>query len=214
MQNKRNQARGLAKISHLFLSGPEPPREKITIRAAAKILGVSKGTVITYLNNGLLTRIKEGGGVNIPLDEVEALGDSMKELNVTTSTDIPRLDGRRDTATAGKDSRKRILAHSGSPENEHQYRCENGAALEAKNEELEALAFGFTALKRDLETQASELERTRVRLRELEKEQQKLLMDLKGTADADKQHVVEKTQTRLPMMEETLKHLRPPWWEK
>ena len=48
MKDRKNQRRGLAKVSHLFLSGPEPPKEKVTIQVAARALGVSKGTIITY----------------------------------------------------------------------------------------------------------------------------------------------------------------------
>ena len=149
MKDSKKKARRTATVSHRLLSSQESPEEKVTIRVAAKTLNLSKGKIITYLNQGILTRLKEGDQIYIPMDEIRALRDSLKKLDVTTSID-----------------------------------------------------------------KSSERERTKAKLRELEKEQQKLLMDLKGTADADKQHVVEKTQTRLPMMEETLKHLRPPWWEK
>jgi hypothetical protein len=36
------------------------PGGKVTIQAAARTQGVSKGTVVHFLNNGKLTRIKEG----------------------------------------------------------------------------------------------------------------------------------------------------------
>jgi len=43
--------------------GKTSSEEKITIQSAAKILGVSKGTVVHYLNNGKLTRFREGSKV-------------------------------------------------------------------------------------------------------------------------------------------------------
>lgn len=52
-ERKKIQARGLARVSHFFLSGREPPKEKVTIQVAAKALDVSKGTIIIYLNKGL-----------------------------------------------------------------------------------------------------------------------------------------------------------------
>lgn len=52
--------------------------KKLTIQAAAKVLGVSKGTVIQYLNNGQLTRVREGSQVYILMDEVTALSDPDK----------------------------------------------------------------------------------------------------------------------------------------
>jgi hypothetical protein len=47
----------------------------------------------------------------------------------------------------------------------------------------------------------------------LEKEQQKRLVDSRSTANANKQHLLEKTQANLLMVEE-LKYLRRPWWKE
>ena len=58
------------------------PEGKVTIQAAARTLGVSKGTVVHFLNNGKLTRIKEGSAVFVLMDEIEALLKPEKELGV------------------------------------------------------------------------------------------------------------------------------------
>ncbi len=58
--------------------------KKVTIQVAARTLGVSKGTVIHYLNNGKLTRIKEGSTVYILMDEIRALLDTKKDLGATS----------------------------------------------------------------------------------------------------------------------------------
>ena len=49
------------------------PDGKVTIQAAARTLGVSKGTVVHFLNNGKLTRIKEGSTVFVLMAEIETL---------------------------------------------------------------------------------------------------------------------------------------------
>lgn len=58
------------------------PEGKVTIQAAARTLGVSKGTVVHFLNNGKLTRIKEGSAVFVLMDEIEALLKTEKEPGV------------------------------------------------------------------------------------------------------------------------------------
>ena len=60
------------------------PEGKATIQAAARTLGVSKGTVVHFLNNGKLTRIKEGSAVFVLMDEIEALLETEKKPGVIT----------------------------------------------------------------------------------------------------------------------------------
>jgi transposase len=81
MKERKNQKRGLESVSHFFLSAPKPSveKERVSIPVAARTLGVSKGTIITYLNKGLLTRIKENGSIFIDMAEVRSLGDPGKK---------------------------------------------------------------------------------------------------------------------------------------
>jgi hypothetical protein len=148
MTDSKKQARRTATVSHRLLSSQESPKEKVTIRVAAKTLNLSKGKIITYLNQGILTRLKEGDRIYILMDELRALRDSVKKLDVTTSID-----------------------------------------------------------------KSSVRERTKAKLRELEKEQQKRPGDSRSTANANNQHLLEKTQASLLMVEE-LKSLRRPWWKE
>jgi hypothetical protein len=60
------------------------PEGKVTIQAAARTLGVSKGTVVHFLNNGKLTRIKEGSAVFVLKDEIEVLLRTEKEPDVVS----------------------------------------------------------------------------------------------------------------------------------
>ncbi len=77
--------------------------EKITIQSAAKILGVSKGTVVHYLNNGSLTRLREGSKVYILMNEIRALLDGKEDQRVASPVDT-FADTIEPAATAGLSS--------------------------------------------------------------------------------------------------------------
>ena len=83
MKGRKKQKRGLESVSHFFLSAPQPSVEKkrITIQVAARMLEVSKGTIINYLNKGLLTRIKEDGHICLGMDEVRSLAGFGKKAS-------------------------------------------------------------------------------------------------------------------------------------
>ena len=213
MKDRKKQRRGLAKVSHLFLSGPESPKKKVTIQVAAKGLGVSKGTIITYLNKGLLTRIKEGGRIYVPMDEVRTLGDTNRKPQVKPSVSPSAERNKRASVNKERDRPKRPLASFGLLESERQYLLTCKAALEAKDKELEKLTFEVNTLKRNLKIQANELKGTETRLRELEKERQKLLGEFKKTTDAN-DHEKERTQARLLAVDDKGKRLRRPWWQE
>ena len=217
MKDRKNQGRGLAKVSHLFLSGPEPPEppeEKVTIQVAAKTLGVTKGTIITYLNEGLLTRIKEAGGIYVSMDEVRTLGETKRKPQVKPSV-LPSAErNKRASVNKKRDRPKRPLASFGLLESERQYLLRCKAALEAKDTELEKLTFEVNELKQNVEIQANEWKGTETRLRVLEKEQQKQLGKLKGTTNAHNQNLLERIQARLLKVEEEINRLRLPWWQE
>jgi len=215
MKARKSQARGLAKVSHLFLSGAEPRKERVTIQMAAKALKVSKGTIVSYLNKGLLTRIKDGGTIYVALDEVRALGETNKEQHAKSSVSTSSGSTSRASDTKKKDGARRPLASFGLLESERQHLLRCKAALEAKDKELETLKFQVNNLKRNLETQARKLAETKTKVRGLEKDQRQRLADFKSTRNADDQDLLEKTQARLFVVEEELKRLRhPSWWKE
>ena len=78
MKDQKKQVKRIGELSRLFVSNQESLREKVTIREAAKALNVTKGRIITYLNQKILTRIKENDQVYIPIDEIRALSESIK----------------------------------------------------------------------------------------------------------------------------------------
>lgn len=94
--------------------------EKVTIQGAAKALGVSRGTVVHYLNNGRLTRIKEGSKVYILMDEIRILRDQKKDPNVTRSAGGARgSDGI--TVTVDREYYEELLGRLGQLELEKQH---------------------------------------------------------------------------------------------
>ena len=212
MKNRKNQGRGLAKVSHLFLSGPESPKEKVSIQVAARELGVSKGTIITYLNTGQLTRIKEAGSIYVSIDEVRALAET-KRKQVKPS--VTTLAERNRGALVKKERHrpKRPVANV-VLEIERKYLLKYKAALEAKDKQLEKLTFQVNELKQNLETQTSEWKGIQTRLRELEKHQQELLGEFKSTTSEQEEDLLEKIHARLLKVEKEMKRLSRPWWQE
>ncbi len=213
MRDRKKQGRGLARVSHYFLSGTKPSKEKVTIQVAAKTLDVSKGTIVTYLNKGLLTRIKQGGRIYISLDEVRGLREANRTPQVKSSVSTPGASNRKASVTDEKDVAKQPSASFGLLENERQYLLRCRAALEAQEKQSETLKFQLKKLKRNLEIQASELQGTKVKIRQLERGQQKRRVYFtKATGAHD--HDREEIQARLLAVEEQLKHLGRPWWKE
>jgi hypothetical protein len=217
MKGRKKQGRGLAKVSHLFLSGPEPsepPEEKVTIQVAAKTLGVTKGTIITYLNEGLLTRVKEAGRIYVSMDEVRTLGETKRRPQVKPSILPSAARNKRASVNKERDRPKQPLASFGLLESERQYLLRCKAALEAKDTELEKLTFEVNELKQNVEIQANEWKGTETRLRALEKEQQNRPGEFKSTTRAHNQDLLEKIHARLLKVEEDMSRLRRPWWQQ
>ena len=169
MKVREKQERGLERVSHLFLSGSKPAVEKqtVTIQVAARTLGVSKGTIITYLNKGVLTRIKKDGAIYIEMDEVKKLGESKKEFSLTSSD---HTSSEPATGTAGLMTRgqpKQPLKQLDQLAKEGQ--GQTGAALEGKHKELERLKAELDNLRQNLAAQSSELAEIKIRIEQLEK---------------------------------------------
>lgn len=207
------QKRGLARVSHFFLSSPGPPVQEVSIQMAAKTLGVSKGKIITYLNKGLLRRIKVDGRIYLSMDEVEALGETNKRPQVKSSVSFLTQSNKSASLTREKDRSRRPSASFGLLESERQYLLKCKAALEARDNKLETLTLEVDKLRRNLEIQIREWKGTETRLKELEKEQQERLMGFKKITDASAQER-EEIQSRLLALSSELKRLRQPWWKE
>lgn len=167
MEDKNKQTRSLEKVSHLFLSGRKPPQEKITIHVAAKTLGVSRGTVVSYLDNGLLTRIRQADGIYISVDEIRALRDKKRGPDSAVSKDVSSDRGNRSVVTIDIDDYEGLLTRIGQLENERRYLLQYKADLQAKDKQLQTLKSELDNLKQAFEAASSQFEtRTRLLLEE------------------------------------------------
>jgi hypothetical protein len=209
MNTNKNQGRGLAKVSHLFLSGPKPSREKVTIPMAAKVLNVSKGTVVTYLNTGLLSRIKERGCIYIAEDEVKGLLDHGSRKRPTTrrsnESESRATDAEQNTTCTQPHTELQRLEGAGRDMSETEW---------GKNHrDMEFLEAEIVSLQRNLAAQAIQLEGIKSGLEKLRKKQERELADFNKAANTEVQER-EKTQARLLAVEEELQRLRRSWWKK
>jgi hypothetical protein len=148
------------------------------------------------------------------MDEVRTLGDTTRKPQVKPSVTTSAERNKRVSVNKRRERPKRPVASFGLLESERQYLLTCKAALEAKDKELETLTFEVNTLKKNVKMQADELKGTESRLRELEKEQQKLPGELRSTANAHNQELLEKIQARLLKVEEEMKRLGRPWWQE
>jgi hypothetical protein len=162
---------------------------------AAKTLGVSKGTIITYLNKGLLTRIKEEGRIYIEKDEVRSLGKG----------------GRENFGSMTSHQPKQPLSHCEQFEKESQARP--SAPRERKHKELARLESELDNLRQNLAGQASELAEAKMRIKQLEKNQQEGLLYLNRAKYSD-DHSPGEIRVRLLAVEEELQRLDRSWWKR
>jgi hypothetical protein len=207
MKTNKNRVRGLANVSHLFLSGPtEPSREKVTIQTAAKLLNVSKGTVVTYLNKGLLTRIRERGCIYIAKDEVSELRDSGR---LHRDTHGVSESGANDAEQKG--SYSQLCTKRGQFVKAGHDVSETVPATTHRN--MDVIAAEVVNLKQKLAAQACQLEDIRLGLERLRKRQQKELADFSKATETEVLEV-EKTKVRMLAVEEELQKVQRSWWKR
>ena len=146
--------------------------EKVTIQAAAKTLGVSKGTIIQYLNNGRLTRIREGATVYISADEIRTLLEMKDDPGATTPEVKPVAseaitvveaesgDGDGNTVRVEIEHYEEILTRLGR--------------LELENQNLHVYKDSMVKTKTALSDREEELQQVRAKLRMMEEELKRL----------------------------------------
>jgi excisionase family DNA binding protein len=146
--------------------------EKVTIQVAANTLGVSKGTVIHYLNNGRLTRIREGSTVYISADEIRSLlevkddpGVTIPEAELVESETITGIepesgDGYGTTVSVEIGHYEEILTRLGQ--------------LELENQNLLVYKDSMVKTKTVLSDREKELQQVRAKLHMIEEELRRL----------------------------------------
>lgn len=208
MNTDKNQARGLEKVSHFFLSGQEPSREKVTIQTAARMLKVSKGTIVTYLNKGLLTRIKERGRIYIAKVEIEKLRGSNRQHLIDTisiETRARARDSEQKNSSSQPHTRLRLLEGAGPDISK--------TAPATKHRNTELLNAEIVSLKRNLSVLADKLERIKFRSERLRKKQQRALADFSKATEAAEQEIG-KAHATLLAVEAEMQRLRRSRWKR
>ena len=146
--------------------------EKVTIQVAAKALGVSKGTIVQYLNNGSLSRIKEGSTVYISTEEINKLLETREVPGVTTPkarlgkskqvvvTKVKSNEGDGTTVTVDRNHYEEILTRVGQ--------------LEIENRNLLVYKDSMVKTKSVLNDREKELQKVTAKLHMIEEELRRL----------------------------------------
>jgi excisionase family DNA binding protein len=146
--------------------------EKVSIKVAAKALGVSKGTIVHYLNNGKLSRIKEGSTVYISTDEINRLLEAKEVSAVITPkaraakrkdvviTKVKSSEGDGTTVTVDRNHYEQILTRVGR--------------LELENRNLVAYKDSMVKIKSVLSDREKELQEVTAKLHMMEGELRRL----------------------------------------
>ena len=146
--------------------------EKVTIQAAAKALGVSKGTIVHYLNNGSLSRIKEGSAVYISTEEINKLLETRGDPGVIAPkaqvakrkhvvvTKVKSSEGDGTTVTVDRNHYEEILTRVGQ--------------LELENRNLLVYKDSMVKTKSVLNDKERELQKVRAKLHMMEEELRRL----------------------------------------
>ena len=146
--------------------------EKVTIQVAAKTLGVSKGTVIHYLNNGRLTRIREGSTVYIAADEIRALLEVKDDPGVTIPEAEP-VEGEATTVTEAESGDGDGTTVSVEIEHYEEILTRLGQ-LELENQNLLVYKDNMVKTKTALSDRERELQQVRAKLHMMEEELRRL----------------------------------------
>jgi hypothetical protein len=121
--------------------------QKITIKSAAQILGVSTKSIQRYLAKGRLTRIKEGTRTLVLLAEVKALEDNPSLGQGRLSAGAGKIVGMGqvgDTVTLGRERYEQMLLELGELRTQNQFFLEFKGMHQAREE-------AFRNLEREVE---------------------------------------------------------------
>ena len=116
--------------------------QKITIKTAAQILGVSTKSIQRYLTKGLLTKVKEGTRTLLMLPEVKALEDDDRFGQGRLSGPSEKRVGRGhlgDTVTLSRERYEALLLELGELRKQNQFFLEFKGIMLAREEALRRL---------------------------------------------------------------------------
>ena len=125
--------------------------EKVTVKVAAKALGLSDKTIYRYIEKGVLSRIKEGRRIYIPVSEVRNLRNGQGEK---VSGQV--LDMRKEKMSITRKEYDSLLVELGELRERNklllEYKLNRDQALTAKDGEI-------AELKQELQKAEAEIER-------------------------------------------------------
>jgi DNA-binding transcriptional MerR regulator len=145
--------------------------EKVTISVAAKALKVSTKTVHRYIEKGLLTKLKEGTRVYVPMDDIRVLRNGQGSIDKSPPVH------EKDRIIIDRGHYDGLLIRVGQLESERQLLLEYKASIEEKDkvilEQKEKVAAQNKILREAKEKiEAKEEELAEIRAREEEKEKE------------------------------------------
>lgn len=136
--------------------------EKVTIKTAMKALGVSEKTVYRYLNNGLLTRIKEGHRTYILSSEIRSLRQK-QTLSGHSSDSKKAVSGH---SSVSKESMSGQMSLS---QDEYKKLIQENEELKQKNLLLLEYKLSADQVKRELEETKQKLKTAETEITRLKK---------------------------------------------
>jgi len=146
--------------------------EKVTIQVAARALGVSKGTVVHYLNNGKLTRIKEGSTVYISLDEIRGLLEPEADKGISGPVKSPAKPDKVTVSTVKTAADDKL--HTTVDRARYEEVLTKLARLESENQNLLAYKDSIVKTKATLNEREKELHQVKAKLHMMEEELRRL----------------------------------------
>ena len=146
--------------------------EKVTIKVAARTLGVSKGTIVHYLNNGKLSRIREGATVYISTEEINRLLEVRADPAVNTPE--ARVAKSNDAVVTEAKSRESDGTTVIVDRDHYEDMLTRLGRLELENRNLLVYKDGMVKTKSVLNDREKELQKVTAKLHMMEEELRRL----------------------------------------
>ncbi len=180
-------------------------QDKVTIQQASTLNHVTRKTIYTWINKGLLQVKKEGNRSYVSLAKVQELcnqkGTQKDTVNGYQDTEGIQKDTQQDTrvVTLDREHYEGLLIRLGQLESEKRYLLEYKGGLEAKDKEL-------AEAKENLTSQAQKIDETKTALSRANSELKRLI-EIKQDAEA-KARALEEQQAKIKAKEKELEALR------
>lgn len=197
-------------------------KEKTTIQAAAKALGVTTKTIQRYLVNGTLSKVKEGNRTYILIDEIRTLRQGQTE-GQKNDVQTNHKDRDIDTITIKLSEYKELLQevghYKGQAEGQARYLLEFKQDAEQKAYELAAVRSSLDANSKELDQAKATISKARNELQHLveikqDAERKAEALRAREMELADLRAKDEQKEKELAEIRAELERLKAPWWKR